>query len=105
MEKGDFCIPNYNNIGVYVNYDKLPRTLEMYTTAVDYLIKKKSNSKSPWLVIWSTSFWLDKHWLMDELIEYLINSFKGTQFSSVYFVESQDGDGWFQTNIGIYHIK
>ena len=105
LDEGDIYLPNYKNIRVYVNYDMLPRTLEMYENAVDYLVKKKSNSKSSWLVIWSSTYWKDDHWLGKELLPYLKKSFANSQFQRVYFIESMDGEEIFQANIHWYQIK
>ena len=105
LKSGKLLIPSHKNIGVSVNYDALPRTLEMYENSVDYLVKKKSNSKSPWLVIWSSSLWQDSHWLGDELLVYMRRSFSDSQFKSVYFVESMDGEGFFQANLHWHQIK
>lgn len=105
LKSGELFVPSYSNIGVSINYDALPRTLEMYENSVDYLVKKKSNSKSPWLVIWSSSFWQDNHWLGKELLVYMRRSFSSSQFNNVYFVESMDGEGFFQANIHWQQIK
>lgn len=95
LKTGTLAIPNYGNIGVSVNYDALPRTLDMYENSIDYLVKKKSNSKSPCLVIWSSSFWQDGHWLGTTLLEYMRKSFISSRFERVYFIESMDGEGFF----------
>jgi len=105
LKEGTFYLPNYNNIGVSVNYDSLPRTLDMYRNSVDYLVKKKANSKSPWLVIWSESIWKDFHWLGKELLSYMEIAFSKSQFQKVYFIESMDGEGIFQANIHWHQIK
>lgn len=105
LEEGELYLPSCNNMGISVNYGALPRSLEMYENAVDYLVKKKSNSKSPWLVIWSESFWKDGHWLGKELLPYMETSFASSQFQKVYFIESMDGDGMFQANIHWHQIK
>jgi hypothetical protein len=105
LTTGQLFIPSHSKIGISVNYDDLPRTLEMYENAVDYLVKKKSNSNSPWLIIWSSSFWQDRHWLGTELLEYMMHSFSSSQFNNVYFIESMDGEGIFQANVHWYQIK
>jgi len=105
LKEGDLYLPSCNNIGISVNYDSLPRTLDMYKNSVDYLVKKKSNSKSPWLVIWSESIWKDFHWLGKELLSYMEVSFAKSQFQKVYFIESMDGEGIFQANIHWHQIK
>lgn len=105
LEEGDLYLHSCNNVGISVNYDALPRTLEMYENSVDYLVKKKSNSKSPWLVIWSESFWKDRHWLEKELLPYMEASFATSQFLKVYFIESMDGEGMFQANLHWHQIK
>ena len=101
----DIYLPSSGNIGVDVDFDELPRSLTMYTEAVNYLVKKKSLSKSPWLVIWSLAFCRDKHWLGRDFIQYMTNLFAETTFSTVYFIESMDGEGLFQANIEIHSIK
>lgn len=105
LKAGELAIANINNIGVSINYDALPRTLEMYENSVDYLVKKKSNSKSPWLVIWSSSFWQDGHWLGTPLLEYMRQSFNNSQFENVYLIESMDGEDFFQANVHWHKIK
>ena len=103
--EGKLCIPRYGNIGIDVNFDQLPRSLDTYTSAVKYLAKKKINSKSPWLLIWSLEFWHDKHWLGNEVIEYMKKTFRNTGFERVYFLETLDGDGMFQANLVLNRIK
>jgi len=106
LSSGKLFIPSHKKIGISV-CDDLPRTLEMYENAVDYLVKKKSNSKSPWLVVWSSSFGQDSHWLGNELLAYMKQSFSKSQFENVYFIfiESMDGEGFFQANVHWHQIK
>jgi len=105
VESGDFCIPHHNNIGVNVDFDELPRSFETYAKSIDYLSKRKAKSKSPWLLIWSLDFWQDKHWLGDALIAHMKTSLHNTSFEKIYFMESLDGDGFFQANLAIHTIK
>ncbi len=105
ITKDEFFIRNVNNIGVNVNFDNLPRTLEMYSDCVDSIVLKKSKSLSNWLLIWSLEFWKDRHWLGNELIDYMESQFKDSKFDKVFFVESIDGDGPFQVNLKLYEIK
>ncbi len=105
MNSTSFCIPHINNIGINVSFDELPRTFEMYIQAVDCIISKKSKSKSSSLVIWSTSLEKDKHWVMNELVNYMKIKFENTHFLNVYLIESMDGEGWFQANLSINIIK
>ena len=98
-------VPTHGNIGVDVDIDELPRSFLMYKTAIDYLVEKKVHSKSPWLVIWSSTFWRDKHFLDIDVLNYMKQAFLGTAFSRVYFIESMDGEGFFQANIGIHAVK
>jgi len=105
VEDGGFYIPNEENIGIDCNLDALPRTLEMYSEAVSSLREKKSESKSPWLLIWSTTFWKDKHWLGDEVLEHMRTSFRSSHFTRVFFVESLDGPGSFEANLTVTEVK
>jgi len=105
VENGEFCIPHYNNIGVNVDFDSLPRSFETYAKAINYLSHKKAKSKSPWLLIWSVDFWQDKHWLGDALIDHMKMSLTNTSFEKIFFIESLDGDGPFQANLTLHTIK
>ncbi len=105
INNADFCVPHTNNIGVNISFDELPRTFKMYCEAIDCIISKKCKSLSPVLVIWSTSLGRDKHWVMNDLVSYMIKQFENTNFSDVYLIESVDGDGWFQANLCISIIK
>jgi hypothetical protein len=105
VKEGDFFIPNVNNIGIDVNFDILPHTLDMYSECIDAIVSKKSNSLSSWLLIWSLEFWKDRHWLGNELIDYMKSQFKESKFEKVFFIESMDGDGFFQANLKIDVIK
>jgi len=52
VEEGERYVPSEGNIGIDCDLDALPRTLEMYSNAVSSLCEKKSDSKSPWLLIY-----------------------------------------------------
>lgn len=93
INNADFCVPHTNNIGINISFDELPRTFQMYIEATDCIIKKKSKSLSPVLVIWSTSLERDKHWVMNDLVNYMVKQFENSSFSNVYLIESVDGDG------------
>lgn len=103
--EGDFYVPHLNNIGIDVNFDNLPRSLDLYLDCVDAIILKKSNSISDWLLIWSVDFWKDKHWLGNEVIDYMRKQISKSNFKKVFFIESIDGDGIFQENLRFYEIK
>lgn len=105
IEEREFYMPTEGNIGIDCDLDALPRTLEMYSEAVSSLCEKKSESKSPWLLIWSTTFWRDKHWLGDEVLQHMRASFKSSPFTRVFFVESLDGQGMFEANLTVNEIK
>jgi len=103
--ESELYVPHINNIGVDVDFDSVPRSLSGYQQAVDYLADKKTNSMSPWLLIWSTDFWRDKHRLGDDLLAYMNNVFSESTFSNVYFVETLDGKGSFEANLKVNFIK
>ena len=103
--ESEFYVPHVNNIGIDVDFDSVPRSLSGYQQAVDYLAEKKSNSMSPWLLIWSVDFWQDKDWLGDNLLAYMKSVFSETTFSNVYFVEAPDGKGTFEANLEVHIIK
>jgi hypothetical protein len=103
--ESDFYVPNVNNIGIDVDIDLTPRSWATYSKAVEYLAQKKSNSRSPWLLIWSVSFWQDRHWLGDKLIAFMRAVFLDACFERVYFVESMDGEGPFEVNLRVHTIK
>ena len=105
IEEGEFYMPNEGNIAIDCDLDALPRTLEMYSEAASSLCEKKSESKSPWLLIWSTAFSRDKHWLGDEVLQHMRASFKSSPFTRVFFVESLDGQGMFDANLTVSEIK
>jgi len=105
VDESDFYVPHVNNIGVDVDFDLIPRTLYGYQQAVYKLHQKKLNSKSPWLLIWSVDFLRDKHWLGDQLIDYMKTVFQETSFSHVYFAESENSVMGFDANLNIHNIK
>jgi len=105
IQVGDFYVPNINNIGVDVNFDNLPRNLDIYLDCVDSIFVKKSNSLSDWLLIWSIDFWKDKHWLGNEIIEHMKDQFAASNFKKVFFMETCDGEGIFQANLKLHVIK
>jgi hypothetical protein len=100
-----FYVPHVNDIGVDVNFDAVPRSLAGYKEAIDYLADKKTNSLSPWLLIWSVDFWRDKHWLHSDLLEYMKGVFSESGFVKVYFVETLDAKGFFEANLELHKIK
>lgn len=101
----EFYIQNINNIGVDVTFDQIPRSLKTYQETVDVLASKKSKSKSPWLLIWSLDFYKDKHTFGDDTIEHMKQEFRGSHFKKVYFLESVDGNGFFEANLTLHIIK
>ncbi|MHC4510369.1 MAG: hypothetical protein ACYTAO_15685 [Planctomycetota bacterium] len=105
VDQSQFYVPNVNNIGIDVDFDAVPRSLATYRKAVDYLAEKKSNSKSPWLLIWSVSFWQDKDWLGDELVAYMKATFTDSCFDNVYFAESIDVKGPSMANLEVHTIR
>lgn len=105
VTEGNIYIPSYGNIGIDVNFDQLERSLDTYYLAIEHLAKKKVNSKSPWLLIWSLGFWRDKHWLGPLVIQYMQETFQCSTFEKVYFLESIDGDHFFPTNLALHLIK
>ena len=94
-----------NGIAVSCNLDSLPRSLEVYNRATDLIYKKKCESNSDWLVIWSSDIWRDKHWLGDEIVKYMRELFANSGFERVYFIESLDGEGLFSANLCAIEIK
>ncbi len=104
-KEGQLYVPCAGNIGFDVNFDQVPRSLPFYKEVIDLIVEKKSKSKSEWLLIWSLDFWRDKHWLEKEIVDYVKKSFDSTSFKEVYFVESMDGERFFQANLKISKIK
>lgn len=105
VPEGDLYTPRFGNIGFDVNFDQVPFTLETYKRIVDYLAKKKSRSRSPFLLIWSLDFWRDKHTIGGRVIEYIKRAFASSHFDRVYFVESLDGGPAFKANLTVNQIK
>ena len=105
VDKVELYVPSVSGIGVDCNLDGLPRTLEMYCDAISCLRDKKVESNSPWLLIWSQSFWRDKHWLGKETLAHMHKSFTTSSFVRVFFVESMDGAGFFEANLEVHAIK
>jgi hypothetical protein len=105
VDEGEFYVPSVAGIGVACNLDALPRTLEMFCDAITCLRDKKANSNSPWLLVWSTSFFRDKHWLGIETLEHMAKAFSASSFERVFFCESMDGPGYFEANFVAHAIK
>lgn len=105
VDKGSLYVPSVAGIGIDCDLDALPRTLDMYGDAVTYLRKKKDKSNSPWLLIWSLSFWRDKHWLGEDTLKHMQQSFSDSHFERVFFMESLDGADSFESNLTIHAIK
>jgi hypothetical protein len=103
--ENDFYVPNVNNIGVDVDFDQVPRSLGTYKKATKYLFEKKSRSISPWLLVWSLDFWRDKHTFGKSVLENMRTVFANAGFDKIYFLESLDGNGLFEANIGLHIIK
>jgi hypothetical protein len=105
VDKGEIYVPSVAGIGLACNLDALPRTLEMYCDAITCLRDKKANSNSPWLLVWSNSFFRDKHWLGNETLEHMKKVFSTSSFKRVFFIESMDGPGYFEANLVVHAIK
>jgi hypothetical protein len=101
----DFYVPNTNNIGIEVDFDQVPRSLETYQKAINYIAEKKSKSKSPWLLVWSLDFWMDKHTFGEDAIDHMRSVFADSNFEKIYFIESLNGVGPFEANLTLYIIK
>ncbi|MBI4730582.1 MAG: hypothetical protein HY781_00310 [Chloroflexi bacterium] len=100
-----FYVPFEGNIGIDLDFDWLPESESRYFGAIDEIIKKKRNSKSSWLLIWSLQFLIDSNSFGDRVIEYMKTQFARTQFERVYFIESLDGEGLFQANLSLHRVK
>lgn len=83
----------------------IPRDIPNYNKCIDIIADKKEKSHSEWLVIFSLNFWRDRHWLGEEVLSHMVDTFKDSLFSKVYFIESMDGEGFFQTNFKVFKIK
>lgn len=105
VDNGEIYVPSVAGIGINCNLDALPRTLDMYCDAITCLRDKKANSNSPWLLVWSSSFFRDKHWLGNEVLEQMKKAFSTSAFKRVFFIESMDGHGYFEANLVINEIK
>lgn len=105
VDTGAFYVPSVAGIGIDCDIDALPRSVNMYRDAVSCLRDKKAASSSPWLLVWSTSFWRDKHWLEEEVLRHMRNSFENSPFDRVFFMETMDGPGYFEANLAIHAIK
>lgn len=105
VDEGELYVPSVAGIGINCNLDALPRTLEMYCDAITCLRDKKAKSNSPWLLVWSQSFFLDKHWLGNDALEHMKKTFSTSPFKRVFFVESMDGPGNFEANLEVHAIK
>ena len=103
--ENDFYVPNVNNIGIDVDFDQIPRSLETYQKAIKCLAEKKSKSISPWLLVWSLDFGRDKHTFGKRVLEYMRSAFANADFDKVYFIESLDGDGLFEANLELHIIR
>lgn len=100
-----FYVPSRGNIGIDINIDQLSISFDSYRRAIDYLAKKKQNSKSPWLLIWSLDFWIIKADYGPQIVEYIKTAFSTSKFEKVFFVESLGGEGMFEANFTIHRIK
>jgi len=105
VDDGELFVPSVGNIGIDCNLDALPRSLEIYHDAILNLCNKKEKSKSPWLLIWSTTFWKDKHWIGDEVLDQMRSALDPLDFERVYFLETLDMPGAFQKNLTVHMIK
>lgn len=105
IASGDFYVPTYGSIGLDVNFDQIPYSIETYTSAIDHLREKKSRSRSQWLLIWSLEFARDKHWLGEAVLAHMKSAFQSSNFERVFFLESIGADRFFEPNLSIYRIK
>ena len=106
INEGQIYAPLVGDIGIACDLDTLPRTVDMYVDAIERMCEKKASSKSPWLLVWSTMFWRDKHWLGDEVLQRMRRALEALPFERVYFLESlDDGESSFQQNLVIHEIK
>lgn len=105
IEKSHFYVPNVNDIGVDINFNVVTRSISDYKQAIDCILDKKANSLSPWLLIWSTDFWLDKNWLGNDILEHMKRIFVESDFTNVYFVETLESNELFDANLVVHTIK
>jgi hypothetical protein len=105
VEEGDILVPSVGQIGFDCDLGELPRTIETYCDAASSVASKKANSASPWLLVWSTSFWKDKHWLQTEVLSHMEVAFRESTFERVFFAESMDCQDAFEANLEVHCIK
>jgi len=95
----------YGNLGIDINIDQIPLSRNDFIKAVEQLARKKSNSRSPWLVIWSVDYWKVKHLLGDHFLELFRESFQNSKFSKIYFLETLNDESVFQASFTLHRIK
>ena len=105
VDEGAIYVPSEGGIGVNCDLDSLPRMLDMYRDAVSCIRAKKATSRSPWLLIWSKTFWKDSHWFGEHVLRHMQESFKDAPFERVFFMESMDGPEIFDVNLNVHSVK
>lgn len=106
LRPGDtFYVPNNGVFGIGQTHLSIERSIRGYTEAVEALVEKKAKSRSPWLLIWSTAFLEDAHWLGNDVLAAMKARFAASQFDRVYFLFSHDARGHFEANLQIHQVK
>ena len=97
--------PSVENIGIDVDFGPIEVNEQIYKAAINDILFKKSKSKSPWLIIWSTEFYIYKDLIGDGIIDYMRLIFSSSQFEQVFFMESIDIEEMFIVNLSVVKIK
>jgi hypothetical protein len=104
VDDGHFYVPSVGNIGFDTNVSELSRSPSAYRVLVDDIVTKKGSALAPWLVIWSLSFWRDRHFCETPIVEYMRSRFTNSPFERVFFINSMDGEGFFEKNVRLRSI-
>lgn len=106
LAEGELATPHIGNVGVDVDFAQIINPGEDYQDVVEKIVADKRGSRSPWLLIWSTRFFIDHHWIEEWLVSFMRDHFAAERFESVYFIHSVPAEKWiFDANLTIHRIK
>lgn len=105
VDKGALYGRSEAGIGFECDLDLIPQTPGQFFEIVNQIRKKKAKAKSPWLLIWSSTFWKAGRSFEGAVLQHLRASFADSHFERVYFIESMDSLPFFANSLRHHTIK
>lgn len=92
-------VQNANNIGIQINYDRIPFDYMSLKIAIDDIWEKKEKSIAEWLLIWDTEFSKYEHIFGADILKYMKDKYQNSRFDKVIFSTAPNCTRRFHPNL------